>query len=356
MGKTTRLKPIPAFSAALDEGEGDFAPGDPNIDQFMAELGDSAKAVALTIQDEKDKTRWSYLARIPLDDFSLEVVKEQYGGGRYRGRILDEDNHYMKHGHFSFAIDGRFKRPVPDLPETSPPVVPFPAPASATESTALGEMKEVVRQQGEAMIRLMEKISTQPDPLTMVLKVAEVMKPAAQSSPSMDLAGMFGLFSTIFTKGMELAQNSSGEGGYIPVLKELGGPLLGMLTERLQKGETALEKARVSGLVAVPPPKPTLDGFVKIYMPQLLTLARMGKDPELYADVMLDQIPEIWLEELVGRVNQPDFVDKLKALYPDVGPFEGWFKKLAEYIRVEFAPDAGAEPGGANSGGSPEGG
>lgn len=356
MAKQPRLRQVPVFAPPSD-GEGtEYVLGDPNVEAFLDSLGESAKSITLTVQDEKEKTRWNYLARIPLDDFSLEGIKEQYGGGRYRARILDEDQHYVKGGSFAFAIDGRFKRPSAEVPGPSPSAPP-PSSASAPESTALGELKEVVRQQGDMMIRLMEKMSSQPDPLSMVLKVAEVMKPNAGPSQSMDLAGMFGLFSTIFTKGMELGQNATGEGGYVPVLKELGAPLLGMLTERLQKGEAALEKVNKSGITTVAPPKATLDSFIKIYMPQLLMLARMGKDPELYADVMLDQVPDIWVEELVGRVQQPDFVDKLKALYPDIVPHEAWFKKLADSIRAEFEPEPG--PGvvieGAGGDGDAEG-
>lgn len=72
-----------------------------------------------------DKGKPAYLTTFPFTLDLIDDVKAEYGGGTYRGRVVDGDSHYIAGGSISFSIDGP-----PLMPSTSPPT-PAAAPAAA---------------------------------------------------------------------------------------------------------------------------------------------------------------------------------------------------------------------------------
>ena len=105
------------------------------------------------------------------------------------------------------------------------------------------------------------------------------------------------------------------------------------------------------------PPQPTGDsqadadaqkeyemGMQKIVLNQQLTFllrqAAANKDPELYAELLLDQAGE---ERVLAFVGQENAIDQLVALNGDVQNYRGWFEHLRDAILELTAPDAAGE-------------
>jgi hypothetical protein len=105
------------------------------------------------------------------------------------------------------------------------------------------------------------------------------------------------------------------------------------------------------------PPQPTGDpqvdadaqkeyemGLQKMMLNQqlsfLLRQAANNKDPELYAELLLDQAGE---EKVLAFVGQENAVDQLVALNGEVQNYRGWFEHLRDAILELTAPDAAGE-------------
>jgi hypothetical protein len=88
-------------------------------------------------------------------------------------------------------------------------------------------------------------------------------------------------------------------------------------------------------------------GLMKIAAQQQLTFlvkqAEAGKDPELYAELLLDQIG---VERVLGFVGEPDAMQKLTAINPAVQLHHVWFDQLrAAILELTKDDDAGEDEG-----------
>lgn len=64
--------------------------------------------------------------------------------------------------------------------------------------------------------------------------------------------------------------------------------------------------------------------------------AARGKSPELYAEVLLDNLPDyITPGDLLARLQAPDAIDQLGQVNADVLKYRPWFEELRKAI-VEF--------------------
>lgn len=69
-------------------------------EQVVNHLGTRVRVVVLWRQRDDDPERWTYLERMLPDEFSLEAVKMQWGGGAYRIRVFgawDRSNRQEKY-------------------------------------------------------------------------------------------------------------------------------------------------------------------------------------------------------------------------------------------------------------------
>lgn len=319
----------------------EMEPDDEAIQQALSELGEGAKTVSLSVRDEKDKTKMMYLGQIPLSEFSLERIKEDFGGGYYRAKIKDARGAYIKH--LTFCIDSRFKQPTPPQEKSSAQSHSENQPASA-----LGELKEIILKQNETIIRLLEAKATDKasamDPLTLALKMAEIMKPAAPAPAGGGGSGWSDAFS-IFQQGMKIGMEMEGGGGYGEVINSIGKPLLGILEAQARNGAEVLRKAKtdIPGKIR---PKPTLDQYFATYIPQLIRLAQAEKKPQAYADLMLDQVPDEWVDDLAIRIHDPNFVTWVCSSFDGAEPVRAWIEAFVARIKDGLTDaDDNGEPG-----------
>ena len=73
----------------------------------------------------------------------------------------------------------------------------------------------------------------------------------------------------------------------------------------------------------------------------LVNCAKANKDPELYAELLLDQVgPDM----AVNFVNQPDAMDKLVAINAEVLQYRIWFEELKRHIIEMTTEDSDETP------------
>ncbi len=68
----------------------------------------------------------------------------------------------------------------------------------------------------------------------------------------------------------------------------------------------------------------------------LLGWAKQGKDPLLYAELILDNAGE---EKVIAFIEQPDAMEKLISINPEVANFRPWFEQLKAEILALTEPD-----------------
>lgn len=69
----------------------------------------------------------------------------------------------------------------------------------------------------------------------------------------------------------------------------------------------------------------------------LLAQAKAGKNPELYAELLLDQVGE---EKVLAFIGNPNALDMLANILPEVRAYESWFSELRDAI-IELTTDEG---------------
>jgi hypothetical protein len=82
--------------------------------------------------------------------------------------------------------------------------------------------------------------------------------------------------------------------------------------------------------------------MLKQQLTWLIKQAESGKDPDLYAELLLDQVGETAVLEFIAK---PDALDQLAAINPGVVGQRIWFERLRDAILDLTAPDPTGEGG-----------
>jgi hypothetical protein len=91
--------------------------------------------------------------------------------------------------------------------------------------------------------------------------------------------------------------------------------------------------------------------FIKKQVEVLLHHAARDKNPELYAEVMLDNLPPyITPEVILQHIGADDAIAKLALLDSRVTQYAEWFEEFRQHVIAFLTPDADERPdaGGAD--------
>lgn len=328
----------------------DFAESlDPNgmpedVERALQELGAGVASVVLYTFDKQGKQ--SYLCTMGVDEFSLENVKTQYGGGRYFARFRAAGGEFLAGK--MFRVDERW------TPATVPTA---PAPVGGGS-----ELVTVVR---ELLLEMRDQRNRAPapasDPMELVAKLGAV---SAQN-----MATMMGVMQSMnkggggnavtpetmmeaVQLGVELAGKGGGGGGedneLAKTIREFAGPLLQILSRATnsapQRPAAAVTEGKVVGTIAPTDAPAAAQGeppwvaLLRPHIPQLVKLASENADTNLWAAVIDSQAPKMarWLE---GAARDPEFVDALLQKFPELVAYRTWCVHLLEEFAVEEEPD-----------------
>ena len=85
-------------------------------------------------------------------------------------------------------------------------------------------------------------------------------------------------------------------------------------------------------------------------MAMLCEKASQNKDTGLYADVVLDSVPQgVNVADFVQYLQREDWFEMLKQFHPNVAHYQGWFAQFREDLLSAYEemqrPIDGTEPG-----------
>lgn len=369
------------------------------IARIQEELGQEEGRVVL--RRRNDKGQMANVGTMAAVDFSIDRVIADYGGGRYEAVFFKGKERL---GSTAFLVDETIPRRLPRVLVDGGPKEEKTNGASAgapaghhlsLEEARIVGLERILDRQADLLNQLVVNMVTRPhgnggqqqpmpqagldvkDVMALAVQIVEAINarmPQVQDKPS--IAEM----KDLFTAGIEAARAAEGGDSYWPVLDKFAGPVARVLDAALQRERSgavavpggvlpsravppvnpptaaspATPPANGAPASALPPTAPSWVFHVQPYLSQILAWARAGKDPALYAEVILDNLNEAALVELRAAVQDPGFVDKALAVLPMFQPHSAWATQVLTNIRdLVLAPE---EPEGGDGDGASDGG
>lgn len=311
---------------------------------LMAELG-SIDGSRCTVHRAEKNQPLEYVFACSPSEFSLDDLRDKYGGGTFRLFVTKPGHtgvwrnmlvHVARTAGTPMAADPNaamlsvmregFARQAEVLKAALAPQVPAGEPV--TMATILPQLPAIITAAAAAITALRP-----PTPAP---------APVAQSKDS-------GI--ELFIKGVELAQDLRGGGdgdggGLMGILREfVKSPMMGAAVQAMAAQPQATHQPTRPALAApqpqaapVPAPAPTPtdqpmnapNAALAHYLGMLCAMSQNGKDPALYADLVLDNAPDQLLDELLAA---DDGVAYLAQYQPQVANHRQWFTQLINIVR-----------------------
>jgi hypothetical protein len=382
--RTVTTEERPGEGGELDLGQLQPGPDDDAIAK-LKELGDGSDA-RYEVRRTSPAELAGYCCTYSQDELTLERLQEEHGAGKYnvRGR----------------RGDGAF------LPSVSVQIAPLPkhkqaqavAPAPAPQGGGMGELAPLltaIKDSADRQITMLSNLITAliqkpeprpekgPDALALITALVPVLRPPKSDSGSDAVK--------LLLQGIQLGKEFGGDGG--------GDGMAGLLGKGLDAVKTlaalprpaarrpaparvaapagaagtvpALEEpAKIAAPAPAPaaPPPPAesveVDGDIMAWLDNQLQLlvhqAKADKDPELYAELFLDNLPPgLDYATVYAQLSEPTAIDTLATLNPKVAELRPWFedfRQSALQLIAQNPTDPGEDLATADAAGGPPGG
>jgi hypothetical protein len=322
---------------------------DDQINSIFSEVGADKNEVNYYFQVWrvlKDQADMAFLFKgTPAELPIMERLRDEYDGGRFHIQIYRNKKRYKR---LNVTVE---------MPKKA-------AIATMVKNDMAEVLKEMGRQQQEnfnmlkdTVMQMVGKPST-PQPsqmemmtgmMTLMMSMKNFVSPPAQSNVSPDK------MIEVLIKGMELGRESGGGGetGLMDIAKELiKSPLLGSLAQAVNNppqlprpamqpqipmqskpGTIPAQPQMTTQAQAQAQPKPQgtnmTNPVIKHYLNQLIQKAEKDSDPVLYAEFILDNVPQSMVEENIMR---EDLIEYLSSIDPRVSNYKEWFIELRDHI------------------------
>lgn len=330
----------PAESSDLDEAddEQDEKADKEEIDIFLEEatIPDSNLVVDGYRYDDEGDGKIRYVHRWTLGEFSLQKVKEIFGGGRWNFRLRKPppSNKHIKSR--TILIEG---------PQKNPEAIPDDRDPRTFGEKVMDTQAQIVEKLHE--LRNPPRETANVDPINMALSIVgafdqilgpmrEELREARRDKKGPD----FDQLVTIFKQGMELGKLSTPPAAdpMGQVMASMLPPLVSAIGGQKQPGpmdvltnppESPMPQETQTMHQDRPPNRPPWDYLLSQWMPHLVRWARKDSDPELRAAFVVDEIPAEAEAVLLEQLRRgPEFVSEIVMLHPEIRPWKEWLRRF----------------------------
>lgn len=290
-----------------------------------------------------DRGRPKFLSKLEPGEFDLELIKESYGGGRFR-YVAKKSGSIVKEGQFEIEGEPKLKH-VDD---------------GSNGSTTIGNY-DVVKMLQDEVTNLKNELSkkTKEAESTLATLLSNMLQSGShkniddiEASLLSKLAMYKSLFSsdktevpieTLFsamTKGMEIAAAGSGDSTplWLSVAEKLKEPLMqiaaglsspkvGNMPIKTVPAKTVSAKKEEESVSTNP-----MLSMIKPYLPIVIVAASKDSDPNIYADLVIDNIGNDQIESLKTWIMGPEWFKDLVALDNRISLQASWWTELRQCI------------------------
>lgn len=317
------------------------------------------------------ETKPAYLDRLPVSNFSLETVKNVYGGGEYTAKIFTSQARFFRQ--ITFIIDHQ-------IPATHPRAVgsrdaqqhggstdemirlilareaqPKPAaPDNRNDMTAIfGLVGIILKSQSDILAAaLAGRPSVAPSVDANNELVRELIRAQKPQSPK-DWIESFSMLQNL-RDGKEPTGETGGFAGF------LGDAAAAFMAKM---GGNPLAPGPNPPALPAPitlPPAPNRERFQAFNLPsnpesmtilqaavfhavrdQLLNAAQANRDPREFVATMIGQIPEKYDDAIFAQLSRPDWFEMLQGFDSRATAFRPWLEKVRAAILEELKGDDG---------------
>jgi hypothetical protein len=357
----------------------DLAPDDDPEQDALAELrglggaGEHKYTVSRVSTEPGKKS--GYCKTYAIGDLSPDNIRDEFGGGKYRIRVTDSAGRFVT----QTTLD------IVDLPKpANAPVAQIAPGADLSGIAALlnsvkpaaggdGGMTQILVAMIASQGKMMEAIAAagNKDKGPTVVEIIAMMKTLQPEKSASDPV-------ELLMRGLELGKSlgGGGESSMLDVARE-GLGILGPLIQQNQKPPTPVARPTVPALAAPVVGTPNVStvstiplatnppeganvklmsqlNWIRAQLNVLVHHAARDKSPELYAEVLLDNLPPfITPEEITEHIGAPDALAKLAQIDARVNQHLAWFEEFRQAINEllsaedeELPEDDGVEHGG----------
>jgi len=319
------------FKEEKDKGV-EIDPDDQAMQQAVMGMASTERYVRLyRINDQGGRPK--LIESLIPQDFNETYVQSRFGGGRYQAKWIDKSGRLYK---YPFEIEGKPKFPDDEevneddgyqLVQPGMQVTQPSQPAGPSFMEIIGLMNEArkdARAENAEMLRLM----------------MEGMRPAVVTPQPSGIEQTLGFVKELLPI---IGQGGGGEPmpWYANVLLQLKDPLTKLLdtanTVVANSGKPQPAPMRPAqpllkpNPVVQPEPKEDQDVILsqfKSYLPVLLRGASKNTDPNVYIEMILDQVPTMAYDSLRTWLLEPGCLDKLVAVEPGIQFQVEWWQSL----------------------------
>ena len=344
------------FDQIIAKGEDSISATDALIDEMRG----TDDAVLNVYRDGVGRGKFAFLFALSPEDITArdvyEKCRDEYGGGTYRMHIRDAER--IVHN-VPFTVEVKKE---PEKADAQPPglgMTEVIAMMTASNDRTAQMFTESMKAMAEAF---KGQQNNQPafDPVAMQASMLQSVAALKQMTEKPDTNEKGAV--DMFIQGITLAKDLSPKDGetnssdiLVKALEMFGGPMVEAAKNMPTMMPGLPPPNQPPNLMA--PPQPTGDaqvdadakreyemGLQKMVLNQqlnfLLRQAQTNKDPELYAELLLDQAGE---EKVLAFVGQENAIEQLIALNGEVANHRQWFEALRRAILELTAPDGAGE-------------
>jgi hypothetical protein len=322
------------------------------IEYLLSLGGDDGTRYRVDKLSTKPGERTAFCNNYSRESLSLDAIRETFGGGTYRITAYGQGSRYAGSKTVTIAD-------LPKPPQSPGGVAGLDLAAFARElranpsdgtQTVMPMMLEMMRQNAELLRAIITRPEPKVPPAPTTLEILQLVKEMNSAAPK----STEGSAVELLLKGIELGKEFTGVGGEDSILG-LGGKAIDMLKPLIEKqavaAPTRVQPERIAlpqSSPAVPVQSPTQEvdpmlrqlNWLRTQTAALCQKAAQGKDPELYAEVLLDNLPVfITPDEIYRRLSEPNAVDQLAQLNPTVLNHRAWFESFRASILEFLKPE-----------------
>jgi hypothetical protein len=352
----------------LEISDATGAPRDEDADalQELYEL-DGGSGARFEVRRTSPAEFVGYVGTYSRDAFSLDTLQEQWGGGNFTIRVRGTGGNYV--GSKTITLAGKAKHKAESVVNAQA------APVASGDGGQLAGVLSAIQKNNEAQMTMVMSLLTAvlskpapvappaPDPLAMIAALKGIMKPENSEGGAVKL----------LLQGIELGKGLGEAGGEtnmmdlvakgFDTIKEAASlapaPVPAPVRAPVQRLAAPVPNHPAPGMVPATEPAgepPMTDQMKQIqWLRQqagmLVKLAEKKKDPELYAEVFLDNLPPFVPAQLVyDTMSKPGAVAQLAMLNAAVGTHAEWFESFRAAVIDLLEGDEEDEPGAEESG------